>query len=183
MRQNVEGKYRGRKRPGIIAWVTIALSLLAAVFTSFFLAGTSTVSRQGGQQIEGLTVNNVSSPPGFADADCWQVGATVTETNYLGTDLLRHRFAATWCARGGGVVCRADNTEVQYEAKGMRSVAPADSDYRKIAAIGSAETIDITLVRGVQGSTGWSSYGFERCVKFSVDAHGKAEGMLTCNLS
>lgn len=183
MTKYVREEYRARQRPGIIAWACLILALVLAVATSFFLAGSSNLDRRSSQEVEDIRVSNISAVPGHTEATCWQASSDITETNYLGTSLLTHRFSLIWCAQDGGIIYREDATKVTYEGRNMHSREPANQDYIRVAALGSPETADITLARGVTHSNGWSSYGFERCLTFTVDAQGKAEGSLSCHSS
>lgn len=180
MQLNIEQKYEQRKRPGIIVWFVLPLSLVLAVATSFFLAGTSTVSRQGETPIENLKVTNISSRPGYADADCWQASTEVTEKNYLGKPLVTNNFIVVWCSKDGGIIYREDATEAGFVAEGMKSEKYSLQDQGKTVGIDSAEEITYIPVRMVELSNGWSSYAFSRCVKFTLAADGSAEGALSC---
>lgn len=180
MQLNIEQKYDKRKRPGIIVWFVLPLSLVLTVITSFFLAGTSTISRQGETPIENLKVTNISSRPGYADAECWQASTEITEKNYLGKSLMSNNFTVVWCAEDGGIIYREDATEPGFVAEGMKSGESALRDQRKIVSVDSAEEITYTTDRVVEFSNGWSSYAFSRCVNFTLKADGAAEGVLSC---
>lgn len=180
MQLNIEQKYDERKRPGLIVWFVLPLSLVLAVATSFFLAGTSTVGRQGETPIEDLKVTNISSRPGYADADCWQAATEVTEKNYLGKSLMSNNFIVVWCAKDGGIIYREDATEPGFVAEGMKSGESPFREQAKTVTVDSAEEITYILVRMVEFSNSWSSYGFSRCVKFTLKADGAAEGVLSC---
>lgn len=184
IQKNLKGNYRQRKQPGIIAGAALGISLLASVGASFVLAGTSVLGPSSASQtIDQMTVTQVSSVPGFKDAECWQAYTRVGETNILGHELLAHKFGVTWCARDGGIVYQQDITEPVYAAHNMRSDNPADSSYQAARSVDSQETSTLRASRQVVGTSGWPSYGFERCVRFTFDAQGNAEGELTCHPS
>ena len=180
-RQDLQGTYRQKKRPGIVAGAALGLSLLLAVAASFFLAGTSTLGRSpSSEPIEHITVTRKAAVPGYSDAQCWQAFTRVAETNILGKELLAHTFSVIWCAKDGGIVYQQDATTVDYEGPNMRSDPPANPDYSLAYELDSPESYRTVISRMVNNSSGLPSYGFERCVAFTLDAEGTAEGELSC---
>ncbi|WP_185174006.1 hypothetical protein [Rothia nasimurium] len=180
-RQDLQGTYRQKKRPGIVAGAALGLSLLLAVVASFFLAGTSTLGRSpSSEPIEHITVTRKAAVPGYSDAQCWQAFTRVAETNILGKELLSHKFSVIWCAKDGGIVYQQDATTVDYEGPNMRSDPPANPDYSLAYELDSLESYRTVISRMVNNSSGLPSYGFERCVAFTLDAEGTAEGELSC---
>lgn len=184
IQRNLKGNYRQRKQPGIIAGAALGISLLASVGTSFALAGISVHGPSSASQtIDHMTVSQVSSVPGFSDAECWQAYTRVGETNVLGHELLAHKFGVTWCARDGGIVYQKDTTETLAARPSMHSENPADASYQEARSVDSQETSTLYIARRVFNVGGWPSYGFERCIRFTFNAEGQAEGELTCHHS
>lgn len=186
MYQDVSQNYRRRNRPALIAGAVCGLALLFAVVASFFLGGVSTVGRSGEQAIspEDMEVTRITSVPGYSKATCWKAATTVEETNIVGSALLTHSFATTWCAQDGKVIYQADSTTVDSVGEHMRSEVPQDTvAFSSAYEVSPREQSEILVRRIVYGTTGWADYGFERCVRFILDAQGNAEGALTCTPS
>lgn len=183
MYKDVSQNYRQQKRPGIIAVAVWGSCLLLSVAISFFLGGVSTVGRSGEQAIasEDIETTRITSVPGYSQATCWKATTLVEETNILSSALLIHNFAVTWCAQDGAVIYQADSTTVDFVGEHMRSELPDDTEvFPSAYEVKPREESELIARRIVYGSIGWADYGFERCVRFTVDAQGKAEGALTC---
>lgn len=179
--QDVQGRYRQKKRPGIVAGAALGVSLVLAVITSFFLAGTSTVGRYSSSDpIEQMTVTSRASVPGYTDAKCWQAYTRVAETNILGKELLAHKFSVIWCSRDGGIVYQQDVTTVEYDEANLRSEPPPNPTYSMAQEVASLESSRMVLSRMIHNGSGQPSFGFERCVAFTFDADGQAKGELSC---
>lgn len=183
MYQDVSQNYRARNRPALIAGAVCGLAVLIAVAVSFFLSGLSTAGRSSEQAIapENMDITRITSVPGYSEATCWKASTRVDENNLFGSTVLSHGFAVTWCAQDGSIVYQADSTSVNFARQGVRSELLTDTDAFPLAyEVKPREQSEFLVRRMIYGSTGWAGYGFERCVRFTVDAQGNAEGALAC---
>lgn len=145
------------------------------------------MGRNGEQVIspEDIEITRITSVPGYSKATCWKATTQVEETNFLGSVLLAHNFAVTWCAQDGSVIYQADNTTTDFAETYMHSELSDEAEVFSSSAseVKPQTSSEILIRRMVYGRTGWADYGFERSVRFMVDAQGQTEGKLTCNLS
>lgn len=113
----------------------------------------------------------------YADHQCWQASTPVTEENLLGSDLTTTVFSLGWCTDGSAITYLSNltYTSSSFSLLGNNSVYDREPEIWEE----KGPAARVSVVREFN-RTSLNSYGYTRCVNFSIDSAGTAEARLTC---